>query len=92
MTPTKTKPIQKPDGTIILPGKDGNTGTDDDIIVKPNGDKPAGRIDEDGNVTITAPDGADVTIPATIRQTLRCRPARSSPRTVRLRWYTPFSM
>ena len=59
----KTKPIQKPDGTIVLPGKDSNTGTDDDIIVKPNGGKPAGRIDEDGNVTITAPDGADVTIP-----------------------------
>lgn len=59
----KTQPIQKPDGTIILPGKDGKTGTDDDIIVKPNGDKPAGRIDADGNVTITDPDGADVTIP-----------------------------
>lgn len=59
----KTKPIQKPDGTIILPGEDGKTGTDDDIIVKPNGDKPAGRIDADGNVTITDPDGADVTIP-----------------------------
>lgn len=59
----KTKPIQKPDGTIILPGEDGKTGTGDDIIVKPNGDKPAGRIDADGNVTITAPDGADVTIP-----------------------------
>lgn len=59
----KTKPIQKPDGTIILPGVDGKTGTDDDIIVKPNGDKPAGRIDADGNVTITDPDGADVTIP-----------------------------
>ena len=59
----KTQPIQKPGGTIILPGKDGKTGTDDDIIVKPNGDKPAGRIDADGNVTITDPDGADVTIP-----------------------------
>ena len=59
----KTKPIQKPDGTIILPGEDGKTGTGDDIIVKPNGNKPAGRIDADGNVTITDPDGADVTIP-----------------------------
>lgn len=56
------KPIQKPDGTIVLPGEDKKTGTDDDIIVKPAGpDKPAGRIDEDGNVTITNPDGADVT-------------------------------
>lgn len=51
----KTKPIQKPDGTIILPGEDGKTGTDDDIIVKPNDDKPAGRIDADGNVTIHRP-------------------------------------
>lgn len=59
----KNQPIQKPDGTIILPGTDGNTGTGDDINVKPNGGKPAGRIDEDGNVTITNPDGADVTIP-----------------------------
>lgn len=58
----KDKPIQKPDGTIVLPGEDKKTGTDDDIIVKPAGpNKPAGRIDEDGNVTITDPDGADVT-------------------------------
>ncbi len=60
----KDKPIQKPDGTIVLPGEDGKTGSDDDIIVKPAGpDKPAGRIDEDGNVTITDPDGADATLP-----------------------------
>lgn len=58
----KTKPIQKPDGTIVLPGQDGTIGTGgDDITVKPNGGKPAGRIDETtGNVTITDPDGADV--------------------------------
>ena len=58
------KPMQKPDGTIILPGPDGMIGgTDkDDITVHPNGGKPAGRIDENtGNVTITDPDGADVT-------------------------------
>ena len=57
-----TKPMQKPDGTIILPGKDGTIGTgNDDITVKPNGGKPAGRIDETtGNVTITDPNGADV--------------------------------
>ncbi|MBU5431420.1 S-layer homology domain-containing protein [Intestinimonas sp. MSJ-38] len=55
------KPIQKPDGTIVLPGKDGTIGGGDDIIVKPNGGKPAGRIDETtGNVTITDPNGADV--------------------------------
>ena len=58
-----TKPMQKPDGTIILPGPNGTIGTgNDDITVKPNGGKPAGRIDETtGNVTITDPDGADVT-------------------------------
>ena len=56
------KPIQKPDGTIVLPGQDGTIGTGgDDITVKPNGGKPAGRIDETtGNVTITDPNGADV--------------------------------
>ena len=59
----KNKPTQKPDGSIILPGTDGNIGTDDDITVKPNNGKPSGRIDEDGNVTITNPGGADITIP-----------------------------
>ena len=58
------KPMQKPDGTIILPGPDDMIGGNDkdDITVHPNGGKPAGRIDENtGNVTITDPDGADVT-------------------------------
>lgn len=60
-----TKPVQKPDGTIVLPGKDGVIGTgNDDITIAPAGpNKPAGRIDEDGNVTITNPDGADVNLP-----------------------------
>lgn len=60
-----TKPVQKPDGTIVLPGKDGVIGTgDDDITIAPAGsNQPAGRIDEDGNVTITNPSGADVNIP-----------------------------
>ena len=60
-----TKPVQKPDGTIVLPGKDGVIGTgNDDITIAPAGpNQPAGRIDEDGNVTITNPDGADVNIP-----------------------------
>lgn len=59
-----TKPIQKPDGSIVIPGKDGVTGTPDDITVKPAGpNEPAGRTDDDGNVIITNPDGAEVTIP-----------------------------
>lgn len=61
-----TKPVQKPDGTIVLPGKDGVIGgtVDDDITIAPAGpNKPAGRIEADGNVTITNPDGADVNLP-----------------------------
>ena len=57
------KPIQRPDGTIVLPGADKEIGTgDDDIFVRPNGGNPTGTIDPDtGNVTITDPNGADVT-------------------------------
>ena len=60
-----TKPVQKPDGTIVLPGQNGVIGTgDDDITIAPAGPNlPAGRIDEDGDVTITNPSGADVNIP-----------------------------
>lgn len=59
-----TKPIQRPDGTIVLPGENGKTGDTDDITIAPAGsNQPAGRIDEDGNVTITNPDGADVNLP-----------------------------
>lgn len=61
-----TKPVQKPDGTIVLPGKNGVIGgtVDDDITIAPAGpNKPAGRIEADGNVTITNPDGADVNLP-----------------------------
>lgn len=60
-----TKPVQKPDGTIVLPGKNGviNNG-DDDITIAPAGpNQPAGRIEADGDVTITNPSGADVNIP-----------------------------
>lgn len=57
------KPIQRPDGTIVLPGADKEIGTgNDDIFVRPNGGNPTGTIDPDtGNVTITDPNGADVT-------------------------------
>ena len=60
-----TKPVQKPDGTIVLPGKDGVIGTgNDDITIAPAGpNKPAGRIESNGDVTITNPSGADVNIP-----------------------------
>ena len=60
-----TKPVQKPDGTIVLPGTDGVIGTgNDDIIIAPAGsNKPAGRIESNGDVTITNPSGADVNIP-----------------------------
>lgn len=60
-----TKPVQKPDGTIVLPGEDGVIGTgNDDITIAPAGpNKPAGRIESNGDVTITNPSGADVNIP-----------------------------
>lgn len=60
-----TKPVQKPDGTIVLPGTDGVIGTgNDDITIAPAGpNKPAGRIESNGDVTITNPSGADVNIP-----------------------------
>ena len=60
-----TKPAQKPDGTIVLPGTDGVIGTgNDDITIAPAGsNKPAGRIESNGDVTITNPSGADVNLP-----------------------------
>lgn len=60
-----TKPVQKPDGTIVLPGQNGvidNGG--DDITIAPAGpNQPAGNIGANGDVTITNPSGADVNIP-----------------------------
>ena len=60
-----TKPVQKPDGTIVLPGQNGvidNGG--DDITIAPAGpNQPAGDIGANGDVTITNPSGADVNIP-----------------------------
>lgn len=56
-----TWPIQKPDGSIVIPGEDGRTGTDDDVIVKPvdGTTNPSGTIDPgNGDVTITNPDAA----------------------------------
>ena len=60
-----TKPVQKPDGTIVLPGQNGVIGTgNDDITIAPAGpNKPAGRIESNGDVTITNPSGADVNLP-----------------------------
>ena len=58
------------DNSIIIPGKDGYIDPphdEDNLIVKPDVNGGAtGRIDPDtGNTTITAPDGADVSIPGT---------------------------
>ena len=56
------------DNSIIIPGKDGFIDApyeNDNLIVKPDGNGNAtGSIDNStGNTTITAPDGADVTVP-----------------------------
>ena len=56
------------DNSIIIPGKDGFIDApydDDNLIVKPDGNGNAtGSIDNStGDTTITAPDGADVTVP-----------------------------
>ena len=58
------------DNSIIIPGKDGFIDPphdEDNLIVKPDDNGGAtGRIDPDtGNTTITAPDGANVSIPGT---------------------------
>ena len=60
------KPIQKDDGSIVVPGQDGKTGTKDDVTIKPSENKqPSGTIDQDtGKVTINK-DTAKVNIPGT---------------------------
>ena len=70
----KTKPVLRPDGTIILPGADNDITTpDDNITIHPAGpNTPAGTIDDvTGDVTITAPDGAEVTIPGNDPENVR---------------------
>lgn len=48
------------DGSAVVPGKDGDFGTKDDVIIKPNGDKlPAVNADKSVNV----PNGAEVVTP-----------------------------
>ena len=56
---------ENPDGSIKVPGKDNRLDTEDDLIVKPDGNgTPTGTINPDtGDVTITDPDGADVSVP-----------------------------
>ena len=56
------------DNSIIIPGKDGFIDPphdEDNLIVKPDGNgNQTGSIDNStGNTTITAPDGADVSVP-----------------------------
>ena len=70
----KTKPVLRPDGTIILPGADNDITTpDDNITIHPAGpNTPAGTIDDvTGDVTITDPDGAEVTIPGNDPENVR---------------------
>lgn len=70
----KTKPVLRPDGTIVLPGADNDITTpDDNITIHPAGpNTPAGTIDDvTGDVTITAPDGAEVTIPGNDPENVR---------------------
>ena len=61
--PDSSKPRKDPDGTIVIPGADGKTDTKDDVIVQPDGNKPAGEIKDNNDVEITNPDGADISIP-----------------------------
>lgn len=59
------KPFVKPDGTIVVPGQDGKTGTPDDVFIKPvdGTTTPSGTIDPvSGDVTITNPN-AKIEIP-----------------------------
>ena len=70
----KTKPVLRPDGTIILPGADNDITTpEDNITIQPAGpNTPAGTIDDvTGDVTITDPDGAEVTIPGNDPENVR---------------------
>ena len=70
----KTKPVLRPDGTIVLPGADNDITTpDDNITIHPAGpNTPAGTIDDvTGDVTITDPDGAEVTIPGNDPENVR---------------------
>ena len=57
---SSNKPVREPDGTIVLPGSDGKTGTDDDVVIKP-GNGGGATIDKNGNVTLPA--GGEVTYP-----------------------------
>lgn len=66
----KDDPKKDTDNSIIIPGKDGFIDPPNDVdnlIVKPDGNgHQTGSIDKGtGNTTITAPDGADVSIPGT---------------------------
>jgi len=63
--PGETKPDKEEDKEYILPGKDNKTGTEDDIIVRPDKDKDGkdnSSQDKDGKVTL--PDGGHVIYPS----------------------------
>ena len=63
--PDTNKPYRPGDGTIVVPGKDGVTGTPDDVVVTPDPGSDGNdnsTIDKDtGNVTL--PDGGTVKYP-----------------------------
>ena len=63
--PDPDKPYRPGDGTIVLPGKDGKTGTDDDVKVTPDKDGSGNdnsTIDK-GTGNVTLPDGGTVKYP-----------------------------
>ena len=63
--PDTNKPYRPGDGTIVLPGKDGQTGTPDDVVVRPDPDSGGNdnsTIDK-GTGNVTLPDGGKVKYP-----------------------------
>lgn len=48
------------DGSAVVPGKDGNFGTKDDVVIKPNGDQLP-KVNDDK--TVSVPEGGEVVTP-----------------------------
>ena len=51
------------DTTITLPGQDGNLGTDDDVVVKPNPDGSGNYPTTKPDGSVDLPNGGDITFP-----------------------------
>lgn len=65
VTTEPTSPDKEKDREYVLPGKDGKTGTEDDIVVRPEKDpngKDNSSQDKEGKVTL--PDGGTVIYPS----------------------------